>query len=288
MSYVIAAPDSVALAAHQLASMGSAIVGANAATLAPTTQLLAAGADEVSTAVASLFGLHGQEYQAVIARVTSFHEQLVQALSAREPVRRNRGRQRSGRRQPVAGPAAASAQRDQHADRDAVGACADRQRHACSAATAAPAATVPKVIRLLAVLPTTPAATAVLQASSATAAPREPAVRRPSPPRLRMGQRRHPVRTRRSRRCGRTISFGNGGRGRCEAAMPKASTATAGRAGTPAQVTPEVVTVAGAVTVASSGQRGQGWRRRFRHQPQDSPRRQRRDRRRRGAAARYS
>lgn len=29
-----------------------------------------------------MFGLHGQDYQAVIARVTSFHEQLVQALSA--------------------------------------------------------------------------------------------------------------------------------------------------------------------------------------------------------------
>ncbi|WP_435673750.1 PE family protein, partial [Mycobacterium tuberculosis] len=40
--------------------MGSTLAQANAAALAPTTAVLAAGADEVSAAIASLFGAHGQ------------------------------------------------------------------------------------------------------------------------------------------------------------------------------------------------------------------------------------
>ncbi|WP_152021741.1 PE family protein, partial [Mycobacterium tuberculosis] len=60
MSFVIAAPEVIAAAATDLASLGSSISAANAAAAANTTALMAAGADEVSTAIAALFGAHGQ------------------------------------------------------------------------------------------------------------------------------------------------------------------------------------------------------------------------------------
>ncbi|TKR49725.1 PE family protein, partial [Mycobacterium tuberculosis] len=63
MSFVIAAPEVIAAAATDLASLGSSISAANAAAAANTTALIAAGADEVSTAIAALFGAHGQAYQ---------------------------------------------------------------------------------------------------------------------------------------------------------------------------------------------------------------------------------
>lgn len=48
MSFVIAAPEALVAVASDLAGIGSALAEANAAALAPTTALLAAGADEVS------------------------------------------------------------------------------------------------------------------------------------------------------------------------------------------------------------------------------------------------
>lgn len=60
MSYVLATPEMVAAAANNLAQIGSTLSAANAAALAPTTGVLAAGADEVSAAVASLFSGHAQ------------------------------------------------------------------------------------------------------------------------------------------------------------------------------------------------------------------------------------
>lgn len=67
MSFVIAAPETLVRAASDLANIGSTLGAANAAALGPTTELLAAGADEVSAAIASLFAAHGQAYQAVSA-----------------------------------------------------------------------------------------------------------------------------------------------------------------------------------------------------------------------------
>ncbi|WP_237024175.1 PE family protein, partial [Mycobacterium tuberculosis] len=76
MSFVIAAPEVIAAAATDLASLESSIAAAN------TTALLAAGADEVSTAVAALFGAHGQAYQALSAQAQAFHAQFTQALTS--------------------------------------------------------------------------------------------------------------------------------------------------------------------------------------------------------------
>ncbi|WP_152409161.1 PE family protein, partial [Mycobacterium tuberculosis] len=46
-----------------------------------TTQVLAAGADEVSARIAALFGGFGLEYQAISAQVAAYHQRFVQALS---------------------------------------------------------------------------------------------------------------------------------------------------------------------------------------------------------------
>ncbi len=82
MSFVIAQPDFLAAAATDLANIGSAIGEAHATALAPTTEVLAAGADEISAAVAALFGSHAQSYQALGAEAAAFHQRFVQALGA--------------------------------------------------------------------------------------------------------------------------------------------------------------------------------------------------------------
>lgn len=81
MSYVLATPEMVAAVANNLAQIGSTLSAANAAALAPTTGVLAAGADEVSAAVASLFSGHAQAYQTLGTQAAAFHERFIQALS---------------------------------------------------------------------------------------------------------------------------------------------------------------------------------------------------------------
>ncbi|WP_139805354.1 PE family protein, partial [Mycobacterium intermedium] len=56
--------------------------GAGSAAALPTTQVLAAGADEVSAAVAALFSGHAQAYQAVSSQAAAFHAHFVQMLQA--------------------------------------------------------------------------------------------------------------------------------------------------------------------------------------------------------------
>ena len=65
MSYVVAVPEFVASAASDLAGVGSALSAARVVSAAPTTGVLAAGADEVSAAVASLFSGQGLAFQAL-------------------------------------------------------------------------------------------------------------------------------------------------------------------------------------------------------------------------------
>ncbi|ARG80555.1 PE family protein, partial [Mycobacterium kansasii] len=82
MSFVSTAPESMAAAATDLASINSAISAANAAATAATTRVAAAGADEVSVAIAEIFGGHARTYQTLSARIATFHEQFVHALSS--------------------------------------------------------------------------------------------------------------------------------------------------------------------------------------------------------------
>ncbi|WP_444309141.1 PE family protein, partial [Mycobacterium marinum] len=82
MPFVVTIPEQLSIAATNLANIGSTISTANTAAAAPTTTLLAAGADEVSTAIAALFGSHGQAFQALSAQAENLHGQFVTTLNS--------------------------------------------------------------------------------------------------------------------------------------------------------------------------------------------------------------
>jgi hypothetical protein len=82
VSFVLAAPELVSTAAEDLAAIGSAVNAANAEAATSTTSLLAAGADEVSTCIAGMFGTHGQEFQALAAQAAQLHERFVNTIAA--------------------------------------------------------------------------------------------------------------------------------------------------------------------------------------------------------------
>ncbi|WP_459797610.1 PE family protein, partial [Mycobacterium riyadhense] len=81
MSYVVVVPDLLAATATELAGIDVTLRVATAAAAVPTTEVLAAGADEVSAAIAAVFASHGQAYQALGARAAGFHAQFVRALN---------------------------------------------------------------------------------------------------------------------------------------------------------------------------------------------------------------
>ena len=82
MSFVTAAPEIVTDAATDISSIGSGVSEANAAAAAPTTRLLAAGADEVSAAITALFSQHASAYHVLSARAATFHAEFVRTLNA--------------------------------------------------------------------------------------------------------------------------------------------------------------------------------------------------------------
>lgn len=82
MSFVIAAPEMMATAAADLAGIESTLHAARAAAAASTTQVLAAGADDVSAAIAGLFSGHALDFQALSARAMAFHSQFMQTLTS--------------------------------------------------------------------------------------------------------------------------------------------------------------------------------------------------------------
>ena len=81
MSLLAVEPGLLQSAAAELKGIGAELNAAHAAAAAPTTGLLAAGADEVSAAVAALFTEYGQAFQALSARASAFQTQFVQALT---------------------------------------------------------------------------------------------------------------------------------------------------------------------------------------------------------------
>jgi PE family len=81
VSLLAVVPDWLQLAAGDLKSIGADLDTAHAAAAAPTTGLVAAGADEVSAAVTALFSEYGQTFQALGAQASTFHTQFVQLLS---------------------------------------------------------------------------------------------------------------------------------------------------------------------------------------------------------------
>lgn len=62
MSYMIATPAALTAAATDIDGIGSAVSVANAAAVAATTGVLAAGGDEVLAAIARLFNANAEEY----------------------------------------------------------------------------------------------------------------------------------------------------------------------------------------------------------------------------------
>ena len=82
MSFVIAAPEMMASAATDLATIGSALTAAKAAAVTPTTGIVVAAEDEVSAAIAAVFSAHGRGFQALGAHAAAFHNQFVEALSS--------------------------------------------------------------------------------------------------------------------------------------------------------------------------------------------------------------
>ena len=81
MSFVLAEPQIMASVAENIQGIGSAVSEASAAAAAPTSGLLAAAGDEVSAAIASLFGAHGQEFQTVISQAQAFHNEFELTLA---------------------------------------------------------------------------------------------------------------------------------------------------------------------------------------------------------------
>lgn len=79
MTFVLADPELVVAAASDIAGVRSIVSAANAAAVG-TTGLAAAAADEVSTAIAALFGAHGQDYRAVSGQLEAFHARFMQAV----------------------------------------------------------------------------------------------------------------------------------------------------------------------------------------------------------------
>lgn len=81
MSFLFTQPQLLMDAATDLAGIGSTLNAANAAAALPTTTVLAAGADDVSAAMATVFGAHAQQYQAMGAQAARLHDQFVQAMN---------------------------------------------------------------------------------------------------------------------------------------------------------------------------------------------------------------
>lgn len=81
MSLLVVAPALTSAAAN-LEDIESALNAARRQAAGSTTQVLAAAEDEVSTALAALFGGHAQEFQALSAQASAFQQEFVLALNS--------------------------------------------------------------------------------------------------------------------------------------------------------------------------------------------------------------
>ncbi len=79
MSMLVVKPETLLAAAAQLEGMAPALGAANAAALGRITGLVAAGEDEVSVGIASVFSECGKAYELLSVQLARFHAQFVQA-----------------------------------------------------------------------------------------------------------------------------------------------------------------------------------------------------------------
>lgn len=82
MSFVTAATELVQGAAQNLAGIGSSLAEAATAVSGPTTGIAAAAEDEISVALASLFGDFGKQFQTLSAQAQAFHSQFVNLVDS--------------------------------------------------------------------------------------------------------------------------------------------------------------------------------------------------------------
>jgi hypothetical protein len=82
MSFVTVTPQLIQGAAEDLAGIRSSLAEAAATATGPTTRIAAAAQDEVSLAIASLFGGVGQGFQAMGAQAQAFHAEFVSLMHA--------------------------------------------------------------------------------------------------------------------------------------------------------------------------------------------------------------
>lgn len=81
MSYMRTIPEFLSTAAADIGGIGSALSDASLAAADPTTNLLAAAADEVSTVVSKVFGGYGLSAQAVLTQASAFHNEFTELLA---------------------------------------------------------------------------------------------------------------------------------------------------------------------------------------------------------------
>jgi len=82
VSFVGVVPDVVHAAVRDFVGLGEGLQQANVVALEATVGVLPAAGDEVSAAIAALFGGLGREYQAAGAQAALFHQDFVQLLGA--------------------------------------------------------------------------------------------------------------------------------------------------------------------------------------------------------------
>jgi hypothetical protein len=82
MSFLSVTPEQLESAAQDLLGIRDTLSDATATAAVPTTGVLAAAEDEVSTAIASMFSAHGQQYQLVSAQASAFHDEFVKRMNA--------------------------------------------------------------------------------------------------------------------------------------------------------------------------------------------------------------
>jgi hypothetical protein len=82
VSFVITVPELMQGAAREMAGIGSSVADATASASGPTSGIAAAAQDEVSAAIAALFGTFGRQFQAVSAQAHAFNTQFAHSLSA--------------------------------------------------------------------------------------------------------------------------------------------------------------------------------------------------------------
>jgi len=82
MSFLLAEPQAMVAAATDIEGIGATLSAASAAAAVPTSNVLAAAGDEVSAAIANLFGTFGLECQGVVTQFEAFHNEFQRTLAA--------------------------------------------------------------------------------------------------------------------------------------------------------------------------------------------------------------